>query len=297
MKTLSLLQIALRGGIAAAAVALLATASVEAAAPKAFIFSAQVGNISGSAMIIDHPVFNGKSNLKPLLTQLWTSSYNPHPVGFRYNASTGRWLVENEDGSPMPAGANFNVLLAPGTKQLQCTPVNTFANRSFTVVQKNNPNALLLASHMVNPVKGMPGIDFEGYFGTYFEPGTGAPYSQRWTIYNEAGGGSPNPGPVAFNIADVTKLKFGGVASSFVFTTSAANISSYIATISNPLTDGEPGAVVFVQHLYKPGSSVYHNHPVAVYYDGGQWRIFNEDFAAMPENASFAVAVVPAATP
>ncbi len=287
----------LRGGLALAAVALISTSATQAAAPRAYRFTATVGNTTGSSMTIDHPAFNAKPAAKPVLTQFWDGVYNPHPVGFRYNTTTARWVIENEDAAPMPAGANFNVLLAPGTKQLLCSPTNTFSNRSYTTVRKGNPNARLLASHVINPVKGMPGIRLTDFFGTYFEGGTGAPYSGKWTIYNEGGALADNLGPVGFNIADVTNLKFAGTPASFEFLATAGNIGGHIATITNPLTDGKPSAAVFIRHLYRTGASTYLPKEVGVYYEGGKWQIFNEDGTVMPPNTAFVVAVVPTITP
>ncbi|WP_367873877.1 hypothetical protein [Luteolibacter sp. Populi] len=289
----------IRGGLALAAIVLVSTATTQAAGgPKAYRFTASVGNTSGASLTIDHPAFNGKANVKPVLTQFWDGVYNAHPVGFRYDTEAAKWVIENEDGAAMPAGANFNVLVAPGTKQLLCSPANTFSNRSFTLVGKGKPDALLLASHVINPVKGMPGIRLTSFFGTFFEEEEdGAPYSGKWTIYNEGGVLAGNLGPVGFNIADVTKLKFAKVPAAFEFVATVDNIGGHFATITNPLTDGKPAAAVFVKHRYRTGASSYLNEEVAVFYEGGKWLIFNEDGTAMPPNTAFVVAVVPTVTP
>ncbi len=294
MKTPSLLR--LPGLSIACALAALFAAPAQAAGPKAFQFTADGTNTSGDTMTIDHPTFNGKWKLKPVITQYWTGTYNPHPVGVSYNATTNRWQIENEDGAAVPAGANFNVLLAPGAKQTLCTPANTFSNVNFFQLQKNRPAGLFHITHMVNPVKNIPGTNFTGYAGTWFiEPFTPAtPYSGRWTVFTENG----DPfGTLAFNIADVTKLKVAKQPASFVFTTDAGNVGGHIATITNPLTDAKPDAVVFATHLYNNDSPTYVDKPLGVWYDGANWTIFAQDFSAMPLDAAFVVTVIPAATP
>src|SRR5688500_10390362 len=98
-----------RGGLALAAVALISTSATQAAGPRAYRFTATVGNTAGDSMTIDHPAFNAKPAAKPVLTQFWDGTYNPHPVGFRYSTAIAKWVITNEDGVAMPVGANFNV--------------------------------------------------------------------------------------------------------------------------------------------------------------------------------------------
>lgn len=294
MKKTSLLS-SFRGGLALAAAVLLVSGSAQAAGPKAYRFTAAPANISGSSMTIDHPAFNGKRTVKPIITQFWDAIYNPHPVGVRYDDGTGRWNIVNEDGAAMPNGAKFNVLVAPATKQHLCSAANSFQNISFFQTAKNKPAARLLATHFINPVKNLPGTTHTKFFGTYYMGGTGFPYSGKWSVYNEDVGGF---GTVAFNVADVTNLKIGGAPASFLHLTSDDNTGIQTSTITHPLTDNNPNAILFVKHLYIDGSSaVYVNKEVGVYYSGTKWNVFIEEQTQMPFNATFVVAVIPTATP
>ena len=52
------------------------------------------------------------------VTQVWNPGgallegvYNPNPVGVRYYKAQRKWAVVNEDGTKMPTGAAFNVLI------------------------------------------------------------------------------------------------------------------------------------------------------------------------------------------
>ena len=84
----------------------------------------------------------------------------------------------------------------------------------------------------------------------------------------------------------------------FIHKATAANIVAHVTTIDYPLTNGNPNAIILVTPNYNPGNvgGTYDNHPFGVYYETGKWKIFNQDFAAMPVNASFNV-FVPSAGP
>lgn len=63
-------------------------------------------------------------------------------------------------------------------------------------------------------------------------------------------------------------------------------------TISNAVVDNDPNAVVMVTPVWNPGGAsdgVYNDHPVGVFYTDGHWAIFNQDLAAIPAGAAFAV--------
>ncbi len=297
MNKQSLLQSALRGSLAATALALLAPAPAHAAPAKALQFTATGANSTDSFTTLDHPALNARPAAKPILTQRYIGTYNPNPTGLRYNPATSRWQVVNENTADIPLGSAFNILLAPGTKTHLCTPANTYSNRTFILAGKGKPTSLFLATHIVNPVAGIPGTNHIKPFGMWYHPATtpALPYTGKWHIYNED---SQALGTVGFNVADVTKLKAGGLPASFVFTTDGANSLLHVSTITNPLTDGNPNAVVFAKHLFIDGTSeVFLNKEIAVWYNGSKWTIFNEDLSPMPLNAAFVVTVIPTATP
>ncbi len=81
----------------------------------------------------------------------------------------------------------------------------------------------------------------------------------------------------------------GSVRPAFEFTANAGNISGHTAAIDHPLTNNNPNAILLVTPLWE---GVYNNHPIGVYYTSDGWRIFNQDFVAMPVNAKFNVLVI-----
>jgi hypothetical protein len=74
----------------------------------------------------------------------------------------------------------------------------------------------------------------------------------------------------------------------------SANTLGYMTYIDYPPLNGHPTARLFVTQLWNPPghlTGVYNDHPIGVWYDAnqGKWTIFNEDFAAMPNQAGFSV--------
>jgi len=77
------------------------------------------------------------------------------------------------------------------------------------------------------------------------------------------------------------------------------NIASYITTIDHPATNNNASALVFVTPNWNPGNvgGTYNNRAVGVWYDGGKWKIFNQNIEPMPDNAAFNVMVYPSTAP
>ncbi len=72
-----------------------------------------------------------------------------------------------------------------------------------------------------------------------------------------------------------------------------SSIEKHITRISHPYCDGDKNAQLIVTQNYgSNGKGVYNNHPIGVYYANGQWSIFNQDRAPMPENAQFNVLIL-----
>ena len=71
--------------------------------------------------------------------------------------------------------------------------------------------------------------------------------------------------------------------------------------LDNPLTNGEPDALLTVSQDWNPGGGrgVYNDHPIGVLYDADirKWAIYNRDGAPMPDGAAFNIAVSRVANP
>ena len=69
----------------------------------------------------------------------------------------------------------------------------------------------------------------------------------------------------------------------FIQVATAANTSSYITTINNPVCDGDPNAILIATHNYNPPGVTgnYETHPFSVFYNGSHWEIYNDNGAAI----------------
>ena len=105
--------------------------------------------------------------------------------------------------------------------------------------------------------------------------------------------GTNNPSGFALNVAGDTRVNGAVTANSlrapgagintgtFAFTHRAVgtNINSNWTTIYNPLTDGDPNAILIVTHNYSAdtnSTSPYNAEPVGVWYYAPHWTIYNE---------------------
>jgi hypothetical protein len=79
-------------------------------------------------------------------------------------------------------------------------------------------------------------------------------------------------------------FKTAVAAPSYTFanhTTASSNSSSNTSAISTAASNNNPNAIMIITANWE-GSNVYNKNPVGVYYAGGQWRVFNQNLAAMP---------------
>jgi hypothetical protein len=90
----------------------------------------------------------------------------------------------------------------------------------------------------------------------------------------------------------------GANPTAFVHVADSGNTESgsYITTITNPLTDGDPNALLFVTHSYSPPEAPaghYLTSAFSVWYDAGadKWTIYLDDLSPIVDNA-FNVLVV-----
>ncbi|MEW6364820.1 MAG: hypothetical protein AB1714_09300 [Acidobacteriota bacterium] len=90
--------------------------------------------------------------------------------------------------------------------------------------------------------------------------------------------------------ADSEQLQ-AGAGPAFIHVASPANISGNYTDIDNPASNNRPDAVMQVTANWAP-HSVYNNHPIGVWYHNNRWSIFNQDLAAMPDQAAFNVQVL-----
>ncbi len=79
--------------------------------PSAFVHVADPTNSLYNWTDIDSAATNLKPNAIVIVTQNWAPHgvYNDHSIGVWYNGSTGKWSIFNQDSTPIPDQAAFNV--------------------------------------------------------------------------------------------------------------------------------------------------------------------------------------------
>ena len=108
-----------------------------------------------------------------------------------------------------------------------------------------------------------------------------------WAIFNQDR--AVVPAGAAFRVV------IPPASESFVHRARRANTVGSITYLDDPLTNGEPDAVLSVTQNWNPGGGVgvYNDHPVGVLYDEDveRWAVYNRDDAPMPYGSAFNVAV------
>ena len=72
-------------------------------------------NMTNGATIIDNAIINNDAKAIIIVTQIWNANgatngvYNPHPIAVEFNGTN--WEIVNEDQTPIPQCASFNVTI------------------------------------------------------------------------------------------------------------------------------------------------------------------------------------------
>ena len=245
--------------------------------------------VYGNHTFISNALTDGNPNAIVFVTP----NYNPgdicgcvyanFPIGVYYDSIASKWAILNQNVGAMPANASFNVfVLTAGAGVFVHTATAGNSAGDYTTIDNaltnGNPNAIVFVTPNWNP--GGVGATYENHnIGVFYSSG-------KWRIFNQDI--TAVPVNAAFNV-----LVLVPVSDVFVQRATAANIVGHWTVIDNALTNSHPNAIVFTTPNWNPGGvgGTYNNHNIGVYYDTGQWTIFNQDFVAMPVNAAFNVLV------
>jgi hypothetical protein len=141
------------------------------------------------------------------------------------------------------------------------------------------PNAKIFAS--LTSGRGDTG-SYKHNIGVWYESA-----ARRWAIFNQDR--APVPAGSTFEVVVPQKSE------KFLHEADLLNTAGNYTYLDDPLTNGEPDAVVSVTQNWNPGGGrgVYNDHPVDTMYDSTleQWAVYNRDGASMPEGAAFNIAV------
>jgi hypothetical protein len=151
---------------------------------------------------LSDPTLNGNPSAQLMVTQdfnvdgyMGPSIANPHQIGIWYDPFVHQWTIYNEDRSPIPVGAEFNVMvlkpsgLFPNAFTQTATTSNTSLDSTCinSILSNQNPNAYIFTIHQ--------------YSGSYFTDVPGVWYNSslgEWCVFD----GSYNTMPLgaAFSV-------------------------------------------------------------------------------------------------
>lgn len=259
---------------------------------------ARLDTIANNSTFLDDDRINGHQKAILIVTQNWSppgtvGAYNPHEIGVWYDTSKEQWGILNEDEAPMPKGAAFNVLVAESSQAFIHTALPWAGYRWLTRLDdplvNGQPDVRPLITQNWNSASGIYNSSPAAVFSLLEDDRI------FWGIVN--GDGTEIPTGASFN---VTVPKEAHI---FEHRVTSDNVSSNYSLIDHPLTNNRPEAILFVTHTWGNFTTEYgtgvrdtNPHPIGVFYVDvgggiGQWAIFNEDHAEMPQNASFYVYV------
>jgi len=254
-----------------------------------FVHYATVDNAYGGSTQFHHPLTDDRPDAIVHVTQNWnppgsSGTDNDKVIGVIYY--NGQWSIFNEDDSPIPVGAAFNIWVPPvdaSTFLHTATVGNLDGHISYidNPLTNNNPYARLRMTPNWNPGGG------GGYYNNSVAGVFYSSSSSKWAVFNQDL--VDIPVSASFNI---TVLPNDPTV--FVHRAIPANTNLMWTTIDNPLTNNKPNAIVSVTQNWNPDGTLLgtlNPHPVGVYYIGSKWTIFNRDHANMPINAAFNVSV------
>lgn len=137
----------------------------------------------------------------------------------------------------------------------------------------NDPNAVIRVTHNWN-APGVPATYLNCIVGVYY-------VGSSWGIFNQDTS-CQMPLDASFNVA---------VGEGFQHNVTTTNTVGHITYLDNPLSNGNPSAIVTATHLWK---GTYNRSDIGVWYDSSRakWAIFNEDTSvAMSSGMAFSVNV------
>jgi LPXTG-site transpeptidase (sortase) family protein len=216
-------------------------------------------------------------------------------AGYGGSAGSG-WLEDT--AAETPAADAFEGTAIETTDEVESTGLEVTAmEASFvhTATEENSrgdytyllhpridgdPDAFVLAEP--SPARESAEGAYDHNVGVWYEPG-----AERWAIFNQDRAAVPE--------GSAFKVVVPPADEGFVHRAELVNTVGNATYLGDPLVDGNPNVEVSVTQNWNPGggNGVYNDHPVGVRYDedAGEWFVYNEDGADMPQGAAFNVTV------
>lgn len=152
-----------------------------------------IGGARGHMTFIKHPYSNGDSSAQLIVTQNYgnniTGVYNNHAIGVSYDKKQRMWAIFNQDLSPMPENAQFNVMIVKEGKDtgLPVGAANVLQHKSYgdNLVDRMKHVSIIPAKTLLNQPNLALFITSSWNTGVYNRQTAGVYYhGSKWTIYS-----------------------------------------------------------------------------------------------------------------
>lgn len=176
-----------------------------AVVPGNAIHRATPDNIKGHLTYVDFAEVNGQSSSPFQITATLNpagkeGAYNDHPIGIWYDVERNMWAIFNEDQSPMPVDASFNIRFPTGKSGSGWSfwpDPHVFKGNSVYLTGmppvKAEPNCVITVTQYWNPGANPNGVYNPHHVGVWYDP-----EEQTWAVFNQDM--APMPPGVAFEL-------------------------------------------------------------------------------------------------
>jgi hypothetical protein len=217
----------------------------------------------------------------------------PLPViGVRYDRANREWAVFNENKAAMSADETFSVLAEPAASASVFTVHATGGSRSgdhvfiSSPVTNDKPHAVLQVTQVLNPGGASGGVYNPRLVGVrYYKP------QRKWAIVNENGARIPRG--AAFNVL-IGGSATGGGSPRVITTTTTSRVGDG-TLFSNPVSNGNPNALVLDTPDWNPGGKggTTSTSQTAVDYDttSAHWGVFDQNGTSAPLHSAYNVLI------
>jgi hypothetical protein len=187
------------------------------------------------------------------------------------------WLTSGSGSANPPA--NMSVFTHTSTDANSPGDYTTYISDP---VIDGDPNAVVLVAESTDRGNAR-GASYDHNIGVWYE----GVNEKKWAIFNQDRAAIP--------AGTTFEVIIPQASETFVHYARLGNTVGNSTYLNNPLTNGEPDALLTVTQNWNPGGGrgVYNDHPIDVLYkaDIRKWAIYNRDGAPMPDGAAFNIAV------
>jgi hypothetical protein len=261
------------------------------AAQNAFTTTTHSGSLSiGSEL--DNPLINDNPDALLLITQNYgtglTNTALAHPTAVYYDPGSGRWFIITADGTAMPSGVLFNVLVIPPKSGYFVQTQGNIAGNSSRIDNPDldgNPYARVYVMHNYNPAESANNLLNNHPVGAFYNSAG----DHHWYVYNR----------------DFQSIQAGATFNVYYtwprgnsFQVSASALNSVTATslnLNSPLLDERPGAIPIASYTKFAAGAIGADYTATVgfKFSGLLWRIFNSSGPAFVQRQSYNVFAPP----